>query len=99
MITHTRRAILDNIEITSNEHDVAALLNCDERAIAHFNLRRGDVLTIETVTITAEIVSEKEHSYGFDGLKRERAINKSEFIDATQTIKLWKTPKRGWYWK
>ena len=100
MSKHThRRAILDNVVITSIEHDVEGLLNCDERAIAHFGLRRGDVITVETVTVTVETTMVKEHRYGFDGLKRDRVVSESETVDATETHKLWRTTKRGWYWK
>lgn len=94
-----RRAVLDNTIITMSDHEVEQLLNLDERTIDWYGLRRGDVLTIETVETTVDIVAEKEYRYGFDGLKQDRQTNRRERVVSTEARKLWKTKARGWYWK
>ncbi len=94
-----RQAVLDNVQITMNDHEVQSLLNLDEQMMKWHGLRRGDVLTINTVKVSVETAMQREFRFGFDGQRTEQQLSRKQEIIATETRKLWKTKKRGWYWK
>lgn len=67
--------------------------------VRYCNLRRGDIVIFRRIEITAEIETSREYRYGFSGQERERCASKTQRTLSEETLKLWKTKKRGWYWK
>ena len=67
-------------------------------AIEYLDLRRGDRVTFETLHVETETVFEREFRYGYTGQRVERAVSRTETVTETETLKLWHTKARGYYW-
>ena len=80
-------------------HDADAIRNLDERMIKYHGLRRGDLVTFETISVSMDITTEREWRFGANGINVKRISNRQKTVLESVTLKLWKTEKKGWYWK
>ncbi len=74
--------------ITDITHDARLIAGCNPEILDWTGLRRGAVVTFETVEIT--VVSEKvpEYRYGFNGQKVERTKSRTETVLESETRRL-----------
>jgi len=73
---------------TNSTHDAELVWECDPEALKWFGLRRGAVVTFETVETEVETEMVREYRYGYDGQKVERQKSRTENVTHRETRKL-----------
>jgi hypothetical protein len=87
--------------LTQIKTEIEQILNLQDfdYYVQKYDLRRGEQIIVREIEVTANIVTERCWRHGFNGQKREIVKNKKSKTLSEQSMKLWHTKKRGWYWK
>ena len=85
--------------ITQGTQDAQMIRDLDPEMLDWIGARRGDVYVFETVEVTLTTEMAPTWLHGFTGQLVEKVTVRTEVVTASETLKLWRTPSRGFYWK
>jgi hypothetical protein len=104
-MTTNKHTELQALNLTDNTvfaigHDAKQIKELNLETLEWFSgqLFKGDCVEFRTVEIIAVTEKHSCWKHGYNGQKRDEVISRTENILSEETLKLWKTKKRGWYW-
>ena len=84
--------------IAQTTSDTEAIANCEPEMLEWTGLRRGAVVTFETVLVTLVTEMKPNWRHGFTGQLQERTVSRTETVTEMKTCKL-RSKQGELYWQ